>query len=206
MENTEKPGGYGPPGYGPAPAGQYAVVCPGCGGTGPAVRTVAETCADPEARRGGLTDRLLKSPGVHSGSDTVLHLFEGLVLTGIGVGLAYSGVQNDKPLYTIGGSLLAVLLFIGTIAVVRGERREREAVERGRERAELLWSPARYCSSCGSVFYPGGSPWPGPLTPEQFQKYVWTEAGYGEQLDNKIKDVALPPQAPAAPGGTPGHG
>ncbi|GHH81102.1 hypothetical protein [Streptomyces capitiformicae] len=198
-EKTAKTGkteGYGPP---PPPV---AAVCPGCGGTAPAVRTVAETCADPESRRGGLTDRLLKSPGAHGRSDSVLHFLEGMVLTGIGVGLAHSGVQNDKPLYTIGGSLLAVLLFIGTIAVVNGERRERKLVAAGKERAERLWRPAHHCSACGSVFYPGGSPWAGPLTPEQFKKYVWTEAGYDKLLDNKAKDASLPP---AGPGGTPGH-
>ncbi|MGW0707170.1 hypothetical protein ACWD4G_14630 [Streptomyces sp. NPDC002643] len=169
------------------------------------MRSVPDTCADPESRRSGLTDRLLKSPGAHAASDSVTHFLEGMVLTGIGVYFAYSGVQNDKPAYTIGGSLLAVVLFIGTLAVIRGERRERDVVKAGRERADRLWRPAHHCSSCGSVFYPGGSPWPGPLTPEQFKKYVWTEAGYGDQLDKKAKDVALPPQAPTAPGGTHGH-
>lgn len=197
--STEKTETYG------RAEGPVAAVCPGCGGTGPAVRTVADACADPESRSGGLTDRLEKSPGVHSGSDSVVHFLEGMVMAGIGVGLAYSGVQNDKPLYTVGGSLLAVLLFIGTIWVIRGERRERRAVLAGEAHAERLWSPAHHCSSCDSVFYPGGSPCPGPLTPEQFKKYVWTEAGYGKQLDNKVKGVSLPPGMPSGPGGTPGH-
>ncbi|UUU30123.1 hypothetical protein JIX56_09605 [Streptomyces sp. CA-210063] len=198
--STEKTETYG------RPEGQpVAAVCPGCGGTGPAVRTVADACADPESRRGGLTDRLARSPGVHDGSDSLVHFLEGMVMAGIGAGLAYSGVQNDKPLYTIGGSLLAVLLFVGTIVVVRGERRERKAVVAGEAHAERLWRPAHHCSSCGSVFYPGGSPWPGPLTPEQFKKYVWTEAGYGKQLDTKVKGVSLPPGMPSGPGGTPGH-
>ncbi|MDX2826361.1 hypothetical protein PV416_36155, partial [Streptomyces ipomoeae] len=194
-DNTEQAQLYG------RPAQPVAVVCPGCGATGPSVRTVAETCADPEARRGGLVDRLAKAPGVHSGSDSVLHFLEGMVLSGIGVGLAYSGVQNDKPLYTIGGSILAVLLFVGTLAVIRDERRERNIVASGRARAEGLWSPAYHCSSCDSVFYPGGSPWPGPLTPEQFKKYVWTEAGFDKLFDKQMKGVDLPPRPPAAPGG-----
>ncbi|WP_200308280.1 hypothetical protein [Streptomyces adelaidensis] len=198
-ENTERTEGYGPP---PTPV---AAVCPGCGATGPSVRTVAETCADPEARRGGLMDRLAKAPGVPSVSDSVMHLLEGLVLAGIGAGLAYSGVQDDKPLYTIGGSVLAVLLFVGTIAVIRGERRERNIVAAGRDRAERLWRPAHFCSSCQSVFYPGGSPWPGPLTPEQFKKYVWTEAGFTKLIDKQLALVELPPRPSAGPGGTAHH-
>jgi hypothetical protein len=55
------------------------------------------------------------------------------------------------------------------------------------------------------VFFPSGTPWPHPLTPEQFRKYVWTEAGYGEQLDKKAKDASLPPGLPSGQGGTPGH-
>ncbi|MET9843763.1 hypothetical protein ACFZC6_04715 [Streptomyces ossamyceticus] len=184
----------------PAPV---AAVCPGCGGSGPSVRTVAETCADPESRTGGLTDRLARSPGVPSRFDTVLHFIEGMVLVAMGSYLARSGLQNDKPVYTIAGSLLAVALFVGTLAVVRGELRERKAVMRGEPRAELLWRPAHHCSACGAVFYPAGTPWQGALTPEQFQKYVWTEAGYGRQLDKKVKDVALPSAAPTGHGGTP---
>ncbi|MFJ7046549.1 hypothetical protein ACIQVC_24510 [Streptomyces sp. NPDC101112] len=184
----------------PAPV---AAVCPGCGGSGPSVRTVAETCADPESRTGGLTDRLARSPGVPSRFDTVLHFIEGMILVAMGAYLARSGLQNDKPVYTIAGCLLAVALFVGTLAVVRGELRERKAVLRGEPRAELLWRPAHHCSACGAVFYPAGTPWQGALTPEQFQKYVWTEAGYGRQLDKKVKDVALPPAAPTGPGGTP---
>ncbi|HET7718654.1 MAG TPA: hypothetical protein VFK43_01720, partial [Acidimicrobiales bacterium] len=63
-------------------------VCPGCGGSGPSVRTVAETCADPESQRQGVADRLARSPGVPSRFDTFLHFVEGMVLFAIGVYLA----------------------------------------------------------------------------------------------------------------------
>lgn len=199
--STEKTETYG------LPEGPAAVMCPGCGGTGPSVRTVAETCADPESRSAGLTDRLARSPGVPSRFDTFLHFVEGMILVAMGAYLARSGVQNDKPVYTIGGSLLAVALFVGTLVVVRGELRERTTVVAGEPRAERLWQSAHYCSACGSVFYPAGTPWRGTLTPEQFQKYVWTEAGYDKELADKVREVPLPPATgpvgSAGPGGTP---
>ncbi|MFJ9583637.1 hypothetical protein [Streptomyces acidicola] len=177
--------------------------CPGCGGA--EVRTVQETCADPASVHDGLSDRLASGPGVASRGDSWLHFVEGALMTGVCAGLAYSGVQDDKPLYTIGGSLLAVLLFIGTAVVIRGEARERRVVVAGRARAEELSRSASYCSGCASVFYADGTPWQGVLTPEQYQKYVWTEAGYGTRLDARAKDVALPPGIPVRQGGAPDH-
>ncbi|MER6154715.1 hypothetical protein ABT147_04130 [Streptomyces sp. NPDC001868] len=181
------------------------VVCPGCGASGPAVRTVPDACADPDSPGSGLSDRLAKSPGADSAFDSVLHFLEGMVLTGVCAGLAQHGVQDDNLLFTVGGAVLAVLLFVGTFWVIRGESRERATVKAGRPRAEALWTPAHYCASCESVFYPTGSPWPGPLTTDQFRKYVWTEAGFTEQLDEKLRQLELPPRTPAAPGGPHGH-
>lgn len=217
-----RPGGAhenpaGGPGAGAAGAfGAAPVVtaCPRCGATGPAVRTVPEACAAPDSPASGLSDRLAKAPGTHTRFDSFAHFLEGMVLAGIGAGLAYSGVQDDKPPYTIGGAVLAVLLFVGTLWVIGGESRERAAVAAGRPRAEELWQPAHHCASCDSVFYPSGSPWPGPLTTDQFRKYVWTEAGFDKQMDERLRTVELPPRTPAdptgqlgatAPGGTPGH-
>ncbi|MEV6592689.1 hypothetical protein [Streptomyces acidicola] len=177
--------------------------CPGCGGA--EVRTVQETCADPASVHDGLSDRLASGPVMPSRGDSWLHFVEGALMTGVCAGLAYSGVQDDKPLYTIGGSLLAVLLLIGTVVVIRGEARERRVVAAGRARAEELSRSASYCSGCASVFYADGTPWQGVLTPEQYQKYVWTEAGYGTRLDARAKDVALPPGIPVRQGGTPDH-
>jgi hypothetical protein len=124
-----------------------------------------------------------------------------MVLAGIGAGLAYSGVQNDKPLYTAGGAVLAVLLFAGTLWVIRGEARERATVTAGGPRADALWRPARHCASCDSVFYPTGSPWPVPLTTDQFRKYVWTEAGFERYMEGRLATVDLPPRTPADPAG-----
>lgn len=179
------------------------MICPGCGSAG--ARTVPEISVDHTAMRGGLSDRLAPSPGAPSRFDGCVHFVEGMLMAGIGVALAYSGIDNDKALYTIGGSLLAVLLFVGTIVVVRGEGRERARVEAGESRADALWRSAYYCSGCASVFCPGGTPWQGLLTPEQFKKFMWTEAGYGKQLEEQFKDVDLPPGILTGPGGTQDH-
>ncbi|GGZ26603.1 hypothetical protein [Streptomyces poonensis] len=183
--------------------GAWGTTCPGCGGS--AVRTVPDTCADQESVRSRLSDRLARQPGVTSRFDTFTHTVEGLLLTAVGGALAYEGIQKDKQLYTIGGSVLAVLLFLGTIYVIFDEIRERRVVAAGESRADALWRSASCCSGCGAVFFPAGSPWPHPLTPEQFQKYVWTEAGYGKRLDKRVRDVALPPAHPSRPGGVSDH-
>ncbi|GAA3826505.1 hypothetical protein ACFQ0G_15785 [Streptomyces chiangmaiensis] len=155
--------------------------------------------------RAGLADRLARTPGVSSRFDGCLHFVEGMLMAGIGVALAYSGIDKDKPLHTIGGSLLAVLLFVGTVVVVRGEGRERALVEAGEPRADALWRSAYWCPGCESVFCPGGTPWQGLLTPEQFKKFVWTEAGYGKQLEERFEDVDLPPGILTGPGGDRDH-
>ncbi|MGW0826043.1 hypothetical protein [Streptomyces sp. NPDC002845] len=183
--------------------GPVEVICPGCGASG--VRTVPEACADPVSEREGLTDRLAMTPEVPDRLDSLIHFLEGMVLAGLGGALAYSGVTNGEPLHTTGGSLLAVLLFFGTLWVIRGEIRERSVVAVGEGTAEKLWRPAYYCPSCASVFCPGGTPWQGLLTPEQFKQYVWTEAGFEKRLEAKVKDVELPPGTPTRPGGSPNH-
>ncbi len=179
------------------------MTCPGCGGS--AVRTVPDTCADQESVRSRLSDRLAKQPGVTSRFDTFAHTVEGLLLTAVGGALAHEGITNDKQLYTIGGSVLAALMFVVTVCAVVGEIRERRVEATGGPRADALWRSAAYCSGCASVFFPGGVPWRRPVTPEQFQKYVWTEAGFGKQLAQRVKDVALPPVDPARPGGVSDH-
>ncbi|WP_406470290.1 hypothetical protein [Streptomyces sp. NBC_01615] len=166
------------------------VVCPGCGGA--EVRTVEQARGGKGAMREDLYSRL--APGPDKTGDGCMHFAEGMVLTGIGIALAYTGVHQDKPLYTIGGVLLALVCFAGTFAVVRGDGREKTAAEAGAPGAERLWRPARYCSGCASVFCPGGTPWQGVLTPEQFKKLVWTEAGYADQLlaGDKARDAEIP--------------
>lgn len=179
------------------------VICPGCGSAG--ARAVPEVCDDQSCMRAGLADRLARTPSVSSRFDGCLHFVEGMVMVAVGVALAYSGIDNDKPLYTIGGSLLAVLLFVGTVVVVRGEGRDRALVAAGEPRADALWRSAYNCPACESVFCPGGGPWQGLLTPEQFKKFVWTEAGYGKQLEERFKDVDLPPGILTGPGGERDH-
>ncbi|MFD9905240.1 hypothetical protein [Streptomyces sp. NPDC059063] len=146
-----------------------------------------------EARRGGLGTRLAKGPG--KAGDGPLHFLEGMVLVALSLAWAYMGTDQGKPLYVGGGIGLAVLLFVATLLVVRGDGREKAAEEAGRERADRLWLPAHYCPDCVSVFCPEGTPWRGLLTPEQFKKLVWTEAGYGDQLapGDEAKDAVVPP-------------
>ncbi|MGP3974935.1 hypothetical protein ACTWQF_13190 [Streptomyces sp. 8N114] len=167
--------------------GGPGAICPACGGAN--ARPVSEARAGKGAMRKDLLTRL--APGPEKSGDGWMHLLEGMVLTGIGVALAYTGKEQDKPLYLAGGIALAVLCFVGTIAVVRSDRRERTAESAGSGRAARVWDPAFYCYGCESVFCPGGVPWQGVLTPEQFKKFVWTEAGYADQLTGPAKEARL---------------
>ncbi|WP_405870261.1 hypothetical protein [Streptomyces sp. NBC_00005] len=179
-----------------AAGGPTGVVCPGCGGT--EVRAVEQARSGKGAMRDDLYGRL--APGPDKFGDGWMHFGEGMVLTGLGVVLAYRGVHQDKSLYMVGGVLLALVCFVGTIAVVRSDGREKAAAEAGAPRAERLWRPAQYCYGCTLVFCPGGTPWQGVLTPEQFKKLLWTEAGYADQLvvGDKAREVEIP--ADALPG------
>ncbi|MEU2560037.1 hypothetical protein ABZ626_11970 [Streptomyces longispororuber] len=165
--------------------------CPGCGGRD--VITVQEAAGGPWLRRGELAARLAKGP--RKGRDAVLHSVEGLVLVALTLAWARMGADQGKPLYVGGGLALAVLLLVGTAVVVRGDIRQQAAERAGAPRAAALWRPARYCRACAEVFCPGGTPWRGLLTPEQFKKLVWTEAGYADQLppDDAAREVEVPP-------------
>lgn len=98
------------------------------------------------------------------------------------------------PLQLVGGVLLAVVCFFGTIAVVRGGARERTAADAGAPGAERLVAPSPRLLRLRRVFCPGGTPWQGFLTPEQFKKLVWTEAGYADQLvaGDKAREAEVP--------------
>ncbi|MGX9226834.1 hypothetical protein ACWV95_12035 [Streptomyces albus] len=122
----------------PETHGGLGAVCPTCGGT--AVRPVSEARYAKGSMRKDLTTRLAKGP--EKGGDGCLHFLEGMVLTGIGVALAWTGHQQDKPLYLFGGIALAVLCFAGTLGVVRSDRRERAAEKAGDQRASRVWEPA----------------------------------------------------------------
>lgn len=156
------------------------------------MRSVEEATTGKGALREQLARRLAKGPD--KGGDGCLHLVEGMVITGIGIALAVFGVQQHKQLYVTGGVGMAVVMFIGTLVVVRGDGREKAAEQAGADRADRFWQPARYCYGCTSVFCPGGAPWQGTLTPEQFKKLVWTQAGYADQLDggDRARDAEVP--------------
>lgn len=168
-------------------------VCPGCGGP---ARSVADTVADPappHADVADLTDRLAKAPAVASRGTTALHAGEGLIMAGVGLALAHGGLTGHATVPLVGGLLLALIALAGTALVVRNETRGRAAVTAGEARAEALWQPAYHCPGCASVFCPGGEPWQGRLTPEQFRKLVWTEAGYGGELEEGARAALVPP-------------
>lgn len=158
--------------------GPLGAMCPGCGGADAA--PVRDAISGRAAFREELPTRLAKGPG--KGGDGCLHFAEGMVLAGLALAWACMGIDQGKPLYTGGGAVLAVLLFAGTVVVVRGDGREKAAERAGERRAAALWDPAHYCRACESVFCPQGVPWQGLLTPEQFKKLVWTEAGYADLL------------------------
>ncbi|UNO43993.1 hypothetical protein KGS77_17780 [Streptomyces sp. MST-110588] len=155
--------------------------------------TVTAARVSKGAVRKNLASRLEKGPD--KTGDGCLHFIEGMVMTAAAIAFAVWGKGEGKPLYLYGGAALAVLCFFGTIAVVRGEKREKEAAAAGEPRADELYRPARYCHGCDRVFCPDGTPWQGLLTPEQFKKMVWTEAGYASHLgsSDKAKTAEVPP-------------
>ncbi|GGS16032.1 hypothetical protein GCM10010252_64390 [Streptomyces aureoverticillatus] len=157
--------------------------------------TVREAVGGKGALRKELPSRLAKGP--EKGGDGCLHFAEGMVLVGLALAWAYMGADQGKPLYVGGGIGLAVLLFVATLVVVRGDAREKAAERAGSGRADACWLPAHYCRGCESVFCPQGAPWQGLLTPEQFKKLVWSEAGYADQLapGDKARDAEVPPGA-----------
>jgi hypothetical protein len=166
------------------------VVCPKCGGG--SARTVEKARGGKGAMRDDLYGRL--APGPDKTGDGCMHLAQGMALTGMSIVLADVGVQQDKPLYLLGGAALALLCLVGTFVVVRGDGREKAAAEAGSERAERLGRPAYHCPGCSSVFCPGDAPWRGTRTPEQFKQFVWAEAGYADQLlaGDRAKDAKIP--------------
>ncbi|MGW1993766.1 hypothetical protein [Embleya sp. NPDC001921] len=166
------------------------VRCPNCGGS--EARSVENALSAKGASRKNLHDRLAKGP--NTSGDGCLHFVEGMVMVAMAIGFAYTGVANDKPLYTIGGAVVAVLLFVGTIAVVRGDRHDKDSESAGEARADPMWKPAHYCPACEAVFCPGDTPWRGTLAPEQFKRLVWRSAGYEHLLapGDKAKTAEIP--------------
>ncbi|MDQ8707908.1 hypothetical protein RCO28_36390 [Streptomyces sp. LHD-70] len=116
------------------------------------------------------------------------------LLAGAGVTflLAWLGVQKQLLVFTTGGAI-AVLGIVFTIKVIRKDGRERKVLEAAHALADPLWSPAHYCYGCEGVFCPGGTPWRGVLTPEQFKLLVWRQGQYDDQLGDKARNTEIPP-------------
>ncbi|WP_030382459.1 MULTISPECIES: hypothetical protein [unclassified Streptomyces] len=184
------------------PASPAPPVCTGCGTP---TRPVAEAVADPASLHDGLTDRLAKAPATASRGTTTLHAVEGLIMAGVGLALAHGGLTGHTTVHTVGGTLLTLLALAGTALVVRNESRGRATVTVGEPRADALWQPAYHCPGCASVSCPGGEPWQGRLTPEQFRKLVWTEAGYGGELEERARTAVVPPGTLPRPRGAQDH-
>ncbi|MGV9289083.1 hypothetical protein [Streptomyces sp. NPDC003719] len=147
-------------------------VCPGCRTQDTAL--VAEARTGKRGRRDDLGSRLAPAPE-HTGN-----------------GCMHFAGKWGLPWLTVVGGVAAVLIFVATVAVVRTEHGDAQRVRAGESRAAALTAEARYCYTCQGVFQPSGTPWQGVLTPERFRHHVWTQAGYGDQLDGKAKAAELP--------------
>jgi hypothetical protein len=174
-------------------AQQVVPPCPRCGGN--EVRTVGEAWSGQGSTKKNLADRLARGPKVsHEGCS---HFIEGVILSllagaGLAFLLAWLGIENQSVVFTI-AAIVAVLGIVLTIKVIRKGNREMKDLEAGHALADLLWSPAHYCYTCEGVFCPGGAPWRGVLTPEQFKLLVWRQGGYEEQLGGKERNTEIPP-------------
>ncbi|GAA4930598.1 hypothetical protein GCM10023237_60790 [Streptomyces coeruleoprunus] len=147
---------------------------------------MAEARSDGRGRRDDLATRLAPAPE-HSG-DGCVHFVEGMVIAFVaGAAGKYFADDRGLPWLTAVGAVVAVLIVVGTIALLRSETRDARRVRAGAPQAAALTAGARYCYTCRGVFHSSGGPWQGLLTPEQFRRHVWTAAGYGDLLDAKAK-------------------
>ncbi|MGV9697100.1 hypothetical protein ACWDTR_15270 [Streptomyces sp. NPDC003470] len=164
-------------------------VCPGCRTQDTA--PVAEARTGKRGRRDDLASRLAPAPE-HTGNGC-MHFAEGLLIAFLaGAAGAHFAGKWGLPWLTVVGGVAAVLIFVATVAIVRTEHGDAQRVRAGESRAAALTAEARYCYTCQGVFQPSGTPWQGVLTPERFRHHVWTQAGYGDQLDGKAKAAELP--------------
>lgn len=157
------------------------VSCPGCG-TGDNVPVAA-------VQRG--KDRIRLAPAPNKTGDGCANFIEGTVIAGlVACAGAYYADDRDWPWLLPAGIVGALLVMVGTIAVIRSEGKDKRRVEAGADRAAEAAAGARYCAPCDGVFYPSGGPWQGVAAPERFRHHVWTAGGYGDQLDEKEKAAA----------------
>lgn len=166
----------------------------GSGGGGPVMCPVCRTTDNVAAggpHKGRLASKLASGPN-HTG-DGCMHFIEGIIIAAMAAGAGkYYADDRGWPWLIPVGLVVAVLIVVGTIALVRSEGKDKRRAQAGRPRAAEIIATARYCSTCEGVFFPRGVPFAGVLAPEQFRHYVWTEAGYGDQLDPEAK-AAEPP-------------
>ncbi|MFG2334260.1 hypothetical protein ACGFMM_32305 [Streptomyces sp. NPDC048604] len=86
-----------------------------------------------------------------------MHFAEGTVIAFVaGAAGKYYADERGWPWLTAVGAVVAVLLFVGTIAIVRSENRDarkaRAAVDRA---AEAGTAATHYCAACGEASSPG---------------------------------------------------
>lgn len=92
-----------------------------------------------------------------------LHFAEGTVMAVMAVAAGtYYADDRGWPWLMAVGSLAGLLVFAGTIAVIRGDQRDRdrarEAADRAREiAAEIAAGGTRHCIDCGDEFSVGES-------------------------------------------------
>ncbi|MFI5764693.1 MrpF/PhaF family protein [Streptomyces sp. NPDC051563] len=157
------------------------VMCPGCG--------TGDTVPVAEVRRGKDQIRLALAP--NTTGDGCANFVEGTVIAGlVACGGAYYADDRGWPWLLPAGIVAALLVMVGTVAVIRSEGKDKRRVRAGADRAAGAAAGARFCSECDGVFFPSGGPWAGVATPERFRHHVWTAGGYGDQLDEKAKAAA----------------
>ncbi|MFZ3499593.1 hypothetical protein ACODT5_41390 [Streptomyces sp. 5.8] len=166
------------------------VMCPGCG--------AGDNVPVADVQRG--KDRLRLALAPNKTGDGCMNFIEGAVIAGlVAAAGAYYAEDRGWPWLVPVGIVAALLVMVGTVALIRSEGRDKRRVEASAARAAEVAAGARFCSACDGVFFPPGGPWQGVAAPERFRHHVWTAAGYGDLLDEKAK-AASKAEAEAAEG------
>lgn len=101
-------------------------------------------------------------PAVPDGNGC-LHFAEGTVMAVMAVAAGtYYADEWGRPWLTVVGALAGLLVFVGTIAVIRGDQRDRERAREAADRArgiaaEIAAGATRHCVGCGDEFSVGES-------------------------------------------------
>lgn len=88
-----------------------------------------------------------------------MHFIEGTVMAAMAAAAGkYYADARDWPWLTPVGAVVALLVLAGTIAVIRGDRRDRQRAQDAVDRAAAVAAGApRHCTECGDAF-PAGEP------------------------------------------------